>query len=535
MKRLLGILLVMVAYTGYGQALHIDSTRFITGNKCCTNIRFTIPTTDKGILFVGEVYGNPGGIIPYFAIDTGVNGNVLVGKIDSNQQISWIRVFGGTDIDFARSACETPDGGYAILAQTFSNNGNVTGFKGQADIWVLKIDGLGNLQWQKTYGSSSDDEPISIANTKDSGLIILGDSNGSDGDVPFHFGSTWIFNWVLIKTDSVGNLKWCKNLGGTAGEESSGSILAVDSFYYLISSSASSDHDCTDNFWHPGINTLDDYYILKLNDTGKVLWDSSYGGSSNDVVAQAIFDYRDSTIVIIGSTTSTDYYVTDAKGNGDFWFVKLNLNGSMIMQKILGSYQEETAAGICCSNNNGYLVYGATFYSPHADTSIIHIGRQDCWIFNIDNSGNIISNKIFGGTEEELPRSIFPYKSGYVACGVSASPYFTEGANYGNTPNGGAFMSYIDTGQHEEVAQLNNAENRMMACPNPANMYLNIYFSEKQTGELKIINAYGQTIYGEQISNSHIEINIADWNAGVYCIVWHGKDGGVLSGRFVKL
>src|SRR5262249_53098644 len=99
----------------HAQMLIVDSTRFVAGNKCCTNIQYAIPTNDNGILFVGDEEHNPGGIIPAFSLDTGYNGNLLVGKIDANHQISWIKVFGGSLEDGARSVCQTPDGGYAII------------------------------------------------------------------------------------------------------------------------------------------------------------------------------------------------------------------------------------------------------------------------------------------------------------------------------------------------------------------------------------------------------------------------------------
>src|SRR5271166_3339703 len=99
MKVLYAILFLLVlSLHSYGQALVIDSTRFISGLRPGNNIRYAIPTADKGILFVGLEGRNPGGIIPPFLLDT-VNANVLVGKIDSNQKISWIKVFGGTQDD----------------------------------------------------------------------------------------------------------------------------------------------------------------------------------------------------------------------------------------------------------------------------------------------------------------------------------------------------------------------------------------------------------------------------------------------------
>ena len=310
------LFLLLTPLLSYSQGLHVDSTRFITGNKVGTNIKYTIPTADKGILFVGSDYGNPGGIIPYFPTDTGVNGNVLVGKI-SNRQISWIKVYGGTDADGAGSACQTPDGGYAVLATTASNNGDVTGFRGGGgDVWLLRLDANGNLLWEKTYGSTLQDYGLAIANTPDNGFIVLGGSNGSDDDVPFHYGDWMTFDWILIKTDGSGNKQWSKDIGGSGDEGGASAIIAIDNSYYVVGSSNSTDHDCIDTAWHAGVNTGTDYHVLKLDDTGRVLWDSSYGGTHGEGVYDALFDARDSTIVINGVTGSNDYMVTGYHGGG---------------------------------------------------------------------------------------------------------------------------------------------------------------------------------------------------------------------------
>ena len=212
----------------HGQVLIVDSTRFVNGNRCCTGINYSISTAGKGGLFVGYDNNNPGGIIPFFPIDTTVHQNVLIGKIDSNQHITWIDVFGGSDDDVAMSSCQTPDGGFAVLAITSSLDGDVTGNRGANDIWLLRLDGAGNLLWQKTYGSSGSDQAVSVANTADHGFIILGTTNGSDGDVPFHYGGYFSEDWLVIKTDSAGNVQWSRDLGTSYNDGTIGSILAVD-------------------------------------------------------------------------------------------------------------------------------------------------------------------------------------------------------------------------------------------------------------------------------------------------------------------
>jgi hypothetical protein len=518
------------------QALIIDSTRFITGNNCCTGINYAIPTADKGILFVGVDNNNPGGIIPYFPIDT-VLENVLIGKIDSNHQISWIKVYGGSEDDGAFNACQTPDGGYAVLAATMSSNGDVTGYLGGGDIWLLRIDGNGNLLWEKCYGSSQSDVPMSVAVTPDNGFIILGATNGSDDDVPFHYGDFFSFDWLVIKTDSVGSLQWSKDLGGTGDEGQNGSILPVDSSYYLISYTNSTDHDCTDTAWHPGVNTGYDYYVLKLNDTGAVLWDSSYGGSAVDASAYALFDTRDSTIMITGTTGSDDYMVTgyhECLDVGDMWVLKVSLNGTIQWEKTLGSVQQETGTGICIASGGGYIAYGSTHRYNCYDSTIGDIGGEDCWLFALDNTGNQTTNKVFGGTSGDYPSSIVPYLNSYAATGASESLVFTEGTTYGDFDGiGGAFISYFD---YWPLA-INNVpknEEQIFVYPNPSENSVRITTPANENGEIIIMNSIGQIIYTEKIKTIYMDLNTNEWVNGMYLIKWQGEDGMVLTTKLVK-
>jgi len=535
-KKILLFIFIIISSAPHlrAQGFILDSTRFISGNNPATAIGYVIPTSDKGLLFTGATYGNPGGIIPSFPLDT-VLSNVLIGKIDSNRQISWLKVYGGSEADAAASAVQTPDGGYAVLASTESDNGNVTGFKGEDDIWLLRIDASGNLLWEKTYGSTLQDDAMSIACTADHGFIISGFTYGSDDDVPFHYGNSSTADWLVVKTDSMGNVQWSRDLGGTGDEGQNGSVLAADDGYYLLSYSNSTDYNCTDSFWHPGVNTGNDYYVLKLDTAGNVLWDSSYGGSSNDEISNAIYDARDSTMVMIGSTASDDYMVTGAFGcdPGDMWVVKINMNGTRVWKKILGSIQYEAGDGICEAPGGGYMAYGVTGpEAPCYDSSIGDIGDQDCWLFSIDSAANIISSKVFGGTNIEMPYAIAPVSNGYAAVGISISTVFSEGTTSGRNCSGEcAFISYLDYGTLA-VKNLQLQSVTITVYPVPAQSNINIVLPA--IGKLTIINNIGQQLYTGQAKTGSQNVWVQDWPDGIYLVVWQGEDGTVLTQKIVK-
>src|SRR5437762_3092407 len=86
--------------------------------------------------------------------------------------LQWQKSYGGTSDDFTRSLTLTNDGGFIFCAGAWSSNGDVTGNHGNADVWVVKADASGNIQWKKCYGGSSADFGWAIKQTIDGGYVM---------------------------------------------------------------------------------------------------------------------------------------------------------------------------------------------------------------------------------------------------------------------------------------------------------------------------------------------------------------------------
>ena len=133
-------------------------------------------------------------------------------NISNTGELLWQKSFGGSEIDEARAITNSGDGNFIIVGDTRSMDGNISENKGGADLLVIKINPEGDLIWEKTIGGSSFDVGRAVYKTQDNGFLISGSSRSADGDLSANQGQNDA--WVL-KIDDVGNLKWQKTIGGT--------------------------------------------------------------------------------------------------------------------------------------------------------------------------------------------------------------------------------------------------------------------------------------------------------------------------------
>ncbi len=187
-------------------------------------------------------------------------GQLYMAKVDDLGGVVWEQSFGGSDLDYANAIAQAPDGGFYLAGVTGSNDGSVTGWQGGRDAWVIRTDANGLLQWQKTLGGSYNEEANAIAVTSDGGCVVGGWTNSIDGDVAnFHGGQS--DGWV-VKLSPSGSLEWEKNYGGSGEDVFSGIGIAPDGNYILAGTTYSNDLDVQGH--HGG----GDMWILKLDVQG---------------------------------------------------------------------------------------------------------------------------------------------------------------------------------------------------------------------------------------------------------------------------
>ena len=208
-KTLLTLVLALVQILTFAQAPAMQWQKSF-GGISSEAIRSVQQTSDGGYIV--------GGYKSLNSTDPTGNQNMdaWILKLNMNGDIEWEKTFGGTLTETAASILQTNDGGFIFATWSNSNDGDVTGNHGGADFWVVKMSSSGDIEWQKSYGGTAPDLGMSINKTNDGGYIISGNTQSNDGDVSGNHGAGDA--WVL-KINNIGVIQWQKTLGGSSQEQ----------------------------------------------------------------------------------------------------------------------------------------------------------------------------------------------------------------------------------------------------------------------------------------------------------------------------
>jgi hypothetical protein len=341
-------------------------------------------------------------------------------KLNSGGGIEWDTLLGGSGDDLPYSISQTSDGGYIVAGESKSSaSGDVSGINnGDSDYWIVKLNSGGGIEWDALLGGGGEDGAWSISQTSDSGYIVAGYSPSSDsGDVSGMNNGD--YDYWIVKLDSGGGIEWDTLLGGGAGDYAFSISQTADGGYIVggySESSASGDVSGTSNGgW--------DYWIVKLNNGGGIEWDTLLGGGGIDF-AFSISQTSDGGYIVGGYSTSSDSGDVSGINNGnyDYWIVKLNSSGGIEWDTLMGGFNGDYAQSISQTSDGGYIVGGYSNSSASGDVSGTNNGATDYWIVKLNSGGGIEWDALLGGNGEDAAWSIFQTSDGnYIVAGYSTS------------------------------------------------------------------------------------------------------------------
>ena len=340
MKKLLLLITICVSSVSFGQVPVIEWHNTYGGSNT-ESPRCIRQTIDGGYIIAGMSDSNDGDVTGNHS-----QSDFWVVKLDNVGNISWEKSLGGSGLDIGETIQQTSDGGYIVAGSSSSNDGDVTGNNGAEDFWVVKLDNVGNLSWEKSLGGSGSDKAKSIQQTSDGGYIVAGYSDSNDGDVTGNHGAE---DFWVVKLDDVGNLSWEKSLGGSSEDHSSSIQQTSEGGYILAGYSMSNNGDISSNIG------AEDFWVVKLDNVGNLSWEKSLGGFLGDA-AKSIQQTSDGGYIITGWSHSNDGDVTGNHGESDCWVVKLDVSGNLSWQKPLGSSSWDYGNFIQQTSDGGYIV-----------------------------------------------------------------------------------------------------------------------------------------------------------------------------------
>lgn len=245
----------------------------------------TLPTTDGNFLTVCQTFSNDGDV-------TGAHGltDVWVGKIATDGRILWGKTFGSSDQDYFLNIHNTPDGGYVLLIDPRANDGDVVGYKGLTDVFVIKLSSDGIIEWKRCIGGSSADNYVSSFVQPDGSTLIFGNTSSNDGDFIGNHGITDLF---FCKLDSQGNLVVAKSYGGIDSDIFTSVIVKSNGNLLILGRTLSS------NSGQIGMNKGGtDIVLMEVKTDGTFLWSKTYGGSLSENTNSFILAGKNRFIII---------------------------------------------------------------------------------------------------------------------------------------------------------------------------------------------------------------------------------------------
>ncbi|QNF32136.1 T9SS type A sorting domain-containing protein [Adhaeribacter swui] len=447
-------------------------------------------------------------------------------KTDAAGNKLWDKTYGGAENEYLNRVIQTQDGGYLLAGSSLSGtSGNKTqSSRGSRDYWLVKVDASGIKQWDKRYGGKGEDELKKVLQLTTGEYILAGHSNSPAGDDKSQ-GSQGGWDYWLVKVSIDGVKLWDKRYGGNL-DETLGGIVQVNGGGFLLGGSSASGISGDKSAFSRGGT---DFWLVRTDDNGNMLWDKTYGGSGQDLVLS------------VGKSGKSDFFISgqsdspagwdktrDNHGGIDYWFIKVTSTGEKVWDKRFGGTKDDELRASIQTTDGGYLLAGKSFSNRSGNKRQNSRGSSDFWIVKTDPDGMYQWDRRYGGSgTEELRAVLQTSDGGLLLAGKSdseASGEKTQPSQGGNdywlvkvaleaTSIMAETTKEATLGEQSAVA---TERTMFQASPNPFQEQVTVRFTlpEAQSAQVKIYDIQGRDIatlfHGEAKANQIYQLK---WNA----------------------
>ena len=339
-----------------------------------------VQTSDGGYLLVGESFSDVGGDK---SEPSRGSGDFWVIRLDPSGNKLWDRTLGGPGWDWGRNVVATGDGGYLVLGhggagvggeKSLPSHGGYAGW----DYWVVKIDADGNKLWDQVFGGSGVDVSyggIQLSN----GTFIIGGYSESDSSGNKTTSNRGSHDYWVVAMDSDGNKLWEQAYGGNGPDNSHGMVATLDGGFAIVGASASG---ASGEKSEPSLGGYD-LWLVKADADGNKQWDRTVGTLVNeDRYRESVVQTADGGFLI--GTDSPGGIGGDrterSRGASDYWLVRLDDKGKKLWDKALGGSKSEQLHHIARALDGGYFLAGLSASNVSFEKSEPSRGGRDLWL-----------------------------------------------------------------------------------------------------------------------------------------------------------
>jgi hypothetical protein len=338
-------------------------------------------TSDGGYIIAGYTFSYGAGLNDVYLIKTDKNGNTL-----------WTKTFGGPYWDVGYSLQQVSDGGYIITGYRGTEG---VGRYGKTDVYLIKTNSSGDVQWEKTFGGDGYDCGYSVIQTSGGDYIMAGYTESSGAD------SKDIY---IVKTNHQGDTIWTRTLGAGEWDEAYAVRQTTDGNYIVVG--------YTQSF---GAGSRD-VYLIKINPDGDTLWTRTFGGDDWEE-GRSVQQTRDNGYIITGSTVSY------GAGEWDVYLIKTDSLGDTLWTRTFGGEKYDIGMSVQQTSDGGFIIAGLT----HS----FGAGEGDLYMIKTDSLGDSLWSKTLGDTGSEGINSIqLTSGNGYIMAGFVRLPDAVESDVY---------------------------------------------------------------------------------------------------------
>ncbi|MCY7411236.1 MAG: T9SS type A sorting domain-containing protein [Chitinophagales bacterium] len=352
-----------------------------------------IQTTDGGYLLAGSSLSDSSG--DKTSATKGADDYWVV-RIDKEGALLWEKSFGGTGNEYIYAITNSNDGGFVVGGISNSNNNGdkLEESMGGFDLWMIKCDAQGNIQWQNSIGTASDDFISSVEQTND-GDYVLGCYSYSTNISPDKSEAGFGPDYWVIKLNSEGQIEWENTIVALDEDVLTVAHQTNDGGYILGGySNSKAGSDKSEYSWVE----LNDYWIVKLDSAGEIVWENTISAGFNDTLT-SIYEYDNGEYLVMGSSTSNYFWgiekTEDNNGGADFWMLKLNAEGELIWQATIGGCSEEYGGAAFQTKDGKVIITGTSNSGNCGDKDDVCYGFTDYWVMKVLLDYNIITGSVF--------------------------------------------------------------------------------------------------------------------------------------------